>query len=119
MVRCLGDEQIKQSYANREFPHRSKGLSSARRIALAHLTTQARAAKAHGVTGVTLSRRIDEVRLTGSEYEHHTIVVSIIGTAVRLRADAPKQVVATTPMLSLRDGRLTPVARRERDVRLA
>jgi len=114
----LGDEQIKQSYANREFPHRSKGLSSARRIALVHLTTQARAAKAHGVTGVTLSRRVDEVRLTGSEYEHHTIVVSIIGTAVRLRADAPKQVVATTPMLSLRDGRLTPVARHERDVRL-
>ncbi len=112
------DEWIKQSFANKEFPHRGNGLSQARRIALRHLTGQARAAGAHGVTGVTLSRRIDEVRLTGSEYEHHTIVLSIIGTAIRLRADAPKRVVATASVLSLRDGRLTPAARHERDVAL-
>lgn len=104
-----GDEQIKRSYANVEFTHQSNGLAQARKIALAHLTKQAKAARAHGVTGIHLSRRIDEVRLSGSEYEHHTIVLSIIGTAIRLRKDAPRAVVATRPILSLRDGRLTPV----------
>jgi uncharacterized protein YbjQ (UPF0145 family) len=109
------DEMIKRSFQNTEFRHQSSGLAHARRIALRHVTQQARAAKANGVVGVTIGHRLDEVKLTGPgenpvyEYEHHNIVLSIIGTAVRLRRDAPRGIRPTLPILSLRDGRMAPV----------
>jgi hypothetical protein len=49
------------------------------------------------------------------ESEHHNLTLSIIGTAIRLRPDAPKRVRATGNVLSLRDGRfvLRPISSRE------
>jgi hypothetical protein len=52
------------------------------------------------------------------EYEHHNIVLSIIGTAVRLRKDAPRAVRRTVPILSLRDGRMVPAIVHAPDVSL-
>jgi hypothetical protein len=53
-------------------------------------------------------------RLRGSKpsmaSEHHNLTLTIIGTAIRLREDAPKAVRATLPVLSLRDGSLVPRA---------
>jgi len=108
------DEMIKRSFRNVEFRHQSTGIARARKIALGHLVQQARQVNAHGVTGVHFSHRLDEVRLTGPgenpvyEYEHHNIVMSIVGTAIRLRRDAPRAVKQTVPILSLRDGRMVP-----------
>jgi uncharacterized protein YbjQ (UPF0145 family) len=114
------DEQIlRKSFANEEFRHMSDGLASARRVALQHLTDQAHALGAQGVTGVSIERRLDEVHLmrgagqpesTVYEYEHHNLILSILGTGIRRRADAPRYVVATRPTLSLRGGRLTPAS---------
>jgi hypothetical protein len=65
---------------------------------------------------VKMDRRLDEVRLSGPgedpayEREHHNLVVSIVGTAIKLRPDAPSGVTPTTHVLSLRDGVLSPVA---------
>jgi hypothetical protein len=42
------------------------------------------------------------------ESEHHNLTLSIIGTAIRLRPDAPTRVRATGNVLSLRDGRFVP-----------
>ena len=44
------------------------------------------------------------------EREHHNLVISIIGTAIRLRPDAPPGVAPTLQILSLRDGTISPVA---------
>jgi uncharacterized protein YbjQ (UPF0145 family) len=110
------DEWTVRSYVNDELTHWSKALSIARHHAMAHLTAQAQAQRATGVAGVKIARKMDEVRLTGPgedpayEREHHNLVLSIIGTAIRLRADAPAGVAPTTTVLSLRDGRLAPVA---------
>jgi uncharacterized protein YbjQ (UPF0145 family) len=114
------DERIlRRSFSNEEFRHMSDGLASARRVALQHLTRQAHALGAHGVTGVSIVRRLDEVRLTRGagqpestvyEYEHHNVTLSIIGTGIRRRSDAPRYVVATQSTLSLRDGRFTPTS---------
>lgn len=110
------DEWTVRSYVNNELTHWSKALSIARHHAMAHLTAQAKAQRATGVAGVKIARKMDEVRLTGPgedpayEREHHNLVLSIIGTAIRLRADAPAGVTPTTTVLSLRDGRLAPVA---------
>ncbi|HWE61857.1 MAG TPA: heavy metal-binding domain-containing protein, partial [Chloroflexota bacterium] len=108
------DEWTERSFANQELAHMSQALSQARHRALQQIQTDARRAGAVGVAGVHLSRRLDEIRLTGPgedpayEREHHNLTLSIIGTAVSLRANAPRQVPATSMVLSLREGRLTP-----------
>jgi uncharacterized protein YbjQ (UPF0145 family) len=118
------DEMIKNSFQNIEFQHQSMGLAQARGIALRHMLQQARGVGAHGVAGVSIAHRLDEVRLTGPgenpvyEYEHHNIVLSIIGTAIRLRPDAPRAVRQTVPILSLRDGRMVPATVHAPDVSL-
>jgi uncharacterized protein YbjQ (UPF0145 family) len=110
------DEWVVQSWSNQELTHWSDALSTARHRALAHLIGQARQHRATGIAGVKFERRLDEVRLTGPgedpvyEREHHNLVVSIIGTGIRLRPDAPTGVRPTVHVLSLRDGRLSPVA---------
>ena len=110
------DEWIKQSFANQELTHWSAALGQARHLAMAHLTAEAKRHHATGITGVQIARRMDEVRLTGPgedpayEREHHNLVVSIIGTAIRLRPDAPPGVTPTLQILSLRDGKISPVA---------
>jgi uncharacterized protein YbjQ (UPF0145 family) len=118
------DQILRKSFANEEFRHMSDGLASARRVALQHLTRQAHALGAHGVTGVSIVRRLDEVHLMRGagqpesmvyEYEHHNVILSIIGTGIRRRSDAPRQVVATRSTLSLRDGNLTPATGRAVD----
>ena len=110
------DEQIERSWANQELTHWSAALGRARTIAMAHLTAEAKRRHATGVTGVQIARRMDEVRLSGPgedpayEREHHNLVISIIGTAIRLRPDAPPGVAPTLQILSLRDGKLSAVA---------
>ena len=65
--------------------------------------------------GVHLTRKLEEIRLSGPgedpayEREHHNLTLSIVGTAVRLRPDAPRMVPATGSVLSLLDGRISPV----------
>jgi uncharacterized protein YbjQ (UPF0145 family) len=110
------DEWTEQSFVNAELTHWATALGQARHIAMNHLKKQAKEHGATGVAGVKIARRMDEVRLTGPgedpayEREHHNIALSIIGTGIRLRADAPAGVVPTTTVLSLRDGRISPVA---------
>jgi hypothetical protein len=78
------------------------------------IRSDARRAGAVGVVGVHLSRRLHERRLAGpgqdpaNAREHHILTLSIIGTAIGMRDDAPRAVRATVPVLSLRNGRLTP-----------
>lgn len=115
LLTTQNDEWNVQSFQNVEIKHWSDGLSNARHRALAHVLRDARAMGATGVCGVRIERRLDEVRLSGAgedpayEREHHNLVLSVIGTAVRLREDAPRGVKPTVSVLSLRDGRLTPV----------
>jgi len=110
------DEQIKRSWSNQELTHWSAALGKARSLAMAHLTREAKKHHATGITGVQIARRMDEVRLSGPgedpayEREHHNLVVSIIGTAIRLRPDAPPGVTPTLQILSLRDGKISAVA---------
>jgi len=124
VLTTYADEMIMRSFQNAEFQHQSMGLAHARRNALRHMVQQARAVKAHGVAGVSIAHRLDEVRLTGPgedpayEREHHNIVLSIIGTAIRLRSDAPRAVSQTVPILSLRDGRMVPAIVHAPDVSL-
>jgi uncharacterized protein YbjQ (UPF0145 family) len=118
------DEWNVQSWQNVELGHWSTALSSARHLAMNHIKRQAKEIRANGVTGVRVERRIDEVRLTGPgedpayEREHHNLVVSIIGTAIRVRPDAPARVPGAVNVLSLRDGRLTPVGMTLEDVKV-
>ncbi len=112
------DENIHRSWNNVEFQHYSDGLSRARHRALENLYQQARVVRATGLVGVTIDRKLQEVRLTGPnmgeiqnqayEREHHNLTVSIIGTAIRLIPNAPHAVTPTKYVLSLRDGRLKP-----------
>ena len=118
------DEWIERSFANQELTHWSVALGRARTIAMAHLTAEARKRRATGVTGVRIARRMDEVRLSGPgedpayEREHHNLVISIIGTAIRLRPDAPPGVTPTVQILSLRDGKITAVGLGATDVKI-
>lgn len=110
------DEWIERSYNNQELTHWSAALGKARTLAMQHLIAEAKRRHATGITGVQIARRMDEVRLSGPgedpayEREHHNLVISIIGTAIRLRPDAPPGVVPTLEILSLRDGKISPVA---------
>jgi hypothetical protein len=89
-------------------------LSQCRNRATATAKTMARQLGAIGIVGVHLSRRVEEMRLSGPgldptyEREHHSLMLSLIGTGVRLRADAPATIRATGNVLSLRDGRFVP-----------
>jgi uncharacterized protein YbjQ (UPF0145 family) len=106
------DEMVHRYWRNIEMAHWSQALSSARHRAMANVQRQAKAFGATGVAGVRIERRLDEIRLTGPgenpvyEYEHHNLVMSVIGTAIKIRPRAPTSVVATVPVLSLRDGDL-------------
>jgi len=110
------DEWNERSYQNVEIVHWSAGLSTARHHAMRHLLEQAKAFHATGVCGVRIDRKLDEVHLSGPgedpayEREHHNLVISIIGTAIRIRPNAPLAVKPTINILSLRDGRISPVA---------
>ncbi len=110
------DEWIERSWTNQELTHWSAALGKARTLAMRHLTAEAKRHNATGITGVQIARRMDEVRLSGPgedpayEREHHNLVISIIGTAIRLRPDAPPGVAPTLQILSLRDGKISPVA---------
>ena len=118
------DEWIERSWNNQELTHWSAALGKARTIAMAHLTREAKKHHATGITGVQIARRMDEVRLSGPgedpayEREHHNLVISIIGTAIRLRPDAPPGVTPTLQILSLRDGKISPVALGASDVKI-
>jgi len=118
------DEWIETSYSNQEHTDWSQALSMARHIAMANVHKQAKQNHANGVAGVKISRRLDEIRLSGPgadpayEREHHNVVISIIGTAIRLRADAPAGVTPTVEVLSLRDGRITPVVLKTVDAKI-
>jgi uncharacterized protein YbjQ (UPF0145 family) len=103
-----------QTYRNAELEHFSDALGHCRARATAQLLQQARQVGAVGVVGVHIARRLDEVELEGDDaanpvygYKHHNLVLSMIGTAVRVRGDAPAGVPATRPVLSLRTGRLS------------
>lgn len=107
----LTDEQVHQSWTNQEFTHWSTALSQARNRAMAHVRQQATELHAVGVTGMRIERRIDEVHLQGSgdevyKREHHNLILSITGTAIRVRDEAPRSLPQTRLVLSLRDGAL-------------
>jgi uncharacterized protein YbjQ (UPF0145 family) len=109
------DEWIHTSWSNQEMTHWSHALSHARHRAMQSLTSQAKNHNGVGVAGVKITRRLDEVRLTGYddnpvyEREHHNLVVAIIGTAIKHRVGAPVMVKPTVQVLSLLDGRLSSV----------
>lgn len=118
------DELLRRSWNNVELEHFSYGLSNARHMAMRNLLEQAQEANANGVVGVTIDRKLNEVRLTGPdedpayEREHHNLVVSIIGTAIRVNDSAPRMVQPTVDILSLKDGRIKPVVLNAPDVEL-
>jgi uncharacterized protein YbjQ (UPF0145 family) len=108
------DEWGESSYINQELGHFSDALRQCRNRANGMVQGMARQMHAGGVVGVHLSRHLEEIRLTGAgdnpayEREHHNLTLSLIGTAIRLRPDAPKTIRATGNVLSLLDGRITP-----------
>lgn len=102
------DRMLAFNWQNVEIAHVSNALGQARQRANSHIEQLARQTGATGVVGVQVSRRMDEVLLQGYEGEHHNLVLSLIGTAIKLRADAPRAIAATLPIISLRDGRMTP-----------
>ena len=109
------DEWGEKSGYNQELSHMSTALSNARSRANDAVREMARGLGAAGVVGVHLTRKLEEIRLSGPgedpayEREHHNLTLSIVGTAVRLRPDAPRMVPATGSVLSLLDGRISPV----------
>lgn len=113
------DEWVGRNFQNQEYGHFGQALSQCRTRAANHMRQIARDVGALGVSGVHIARRLDEVRLSGSdenpvyEYEHHNLVLSMIGTAIRLRPGAPRAVPATRLVLSLRDGKLESVVGQE------
>jgi uncharacterized protein YbjQ (UPF0145 family) len=115
------DEYVERAFSNVELGHWSAALGKARHIALDHARGQATDRHATGIVGVRIERRLDEVRLTGAgedpayEREHHNLVVSMIGTAVRLRPDAPRAIPRAAQILSLRDGHIAPAVLRHTD----
>jgi len=112
ILTTMQDEWNEMNPNNVELRHFSEALGQCRTRAAMHLKTIARDCGALGVVGVHIARRLDEVRLTGSdenpayEREHHNLILSMIGTAVRARPGAAPRVPATRLVLSLRDGRL-------------
>lgn len=106
------DEWNETSPVNAELTHFSQALTHCRNRASHMMQRLARTSGATGVVGVHLARRLDEVHLSGVgenpayEREHHNLVLSMIGTATRIRAGAPERVAATRMVLSLRSGRL-------------
>jgi hypothetical protein len=109
------DEWSVTSWQNVELAHWSLALSQARHIAMNSVRRLAVNHGAEGVAGVRIDRRLDEVRLTGGEggvyeREHHNLVLAVIGTSIKSIPNAPTAVPATRYVLSLRDGRLSPVA---------
>ncbi|MBU6428019.1 MAG: heavy metal-binding domain-containing protein [Cyanobacteria bacterium REEB65] len=107
------DEWTVRSWNNEELTHWSRALGQARTRAMFDVRNRTRQLGATGIAGVRLSRRLDEVRLSGGEggvyeREHHNVVVAIIGTALKV-ADRPTQHRPTRTVLSLREGRLLPV----------
>lgn len=107
------DEWTELSLNNAELSHFSAALGQCRTRAAMHVKAMAREAGADGVVGVHIDRRLDEVHLTGTdenpayEREHHNLVLSMIGTAVR-RVGVPAAAPRPSLVLSLRDGRLLP-----------
>ncbi|MGH2344260.1 MAG: heavy metal-binding domain-containing protein [Chloroflexota bacterium] len=108
------DEWNERSGTNLELTHFSKALTHCRNNANRQIQDMARRQRAVGVVGMHISRHMEEIRLTGPgenpayEREHHNLTLSMIGTAIRPRPDAPKLIRGVTHVLSLRDGRLTP-----------
>jgi uncharacterized protein YbjQ (UPF0145 family) len=122
------DQQIWQSWSNKEFTHWSDALSSARTLALKDIKERTKEAGGAGITGVRIERRLSEVELVRPQgswdpiysYKHHNLLVSIIGTAIRPREDAPAKVRGTVHVLSLKDGKLRPAAlKQESDFQIA
>lgn len=119
ILTTVSDEAVKTSWQNVEFAHWSKALAHARNIAMDKVRSLTKAAGGIGVTGVHVQRRLDEMRLYGPgsdpayEREHHNLVISVIGTAIRERPNSDRQVRATQHVLSLRDGRLKPIVLRQ------
>jgi uncharacterized protein YbjQ (UPF0145 family) len=121
ILTTYNDEWNITSWQNVELAHWSQALSSARHIAMRSVRDLASKHGASGVAGVRIDRRLDEIRLTGGEgdvyeREHHNLVLAVIGTAIRPIPGAPTQVRPTTMVLSLREGRLSPVAIDAKDV---
>jgi hypothetical protein len=104
--------------------HWSDGLSRARTRAEEYLYNRAKTEDCDGVTGVTIERHLNEVRLSGPgenpayEREHHNLVVSIIGTSIRERPDAAQKQRRTRTVLSLKDGKIKPMVLSAADVTL-
>ncbi len=119
ILTTYADEMLKRSWNNIELTHWGEALTHARNIAMDSVRRQTKAAGGIGVTGVHVKRRLDEMRLYGPgedpvyEREHHNLVISVIGTAIRERPGAPREVAATRHVLSLRDGRLKPIVVRQ------
>ena len=113
------DEWNEGSGSNIELTHFAQALSHARTSAAREVTTMARAHGASGVVGMHISRRLDEVRLTGPgedpayEREHHNLVISMIGTGIKARDGADTRVPRSSLVISLRDGRMIPLAVRQ------
>lgn len=112
ILTTLQDEWNEMNPVNTELAHFSEALGQCRTRASMHLKSMARDCGATGVVGVHIARRLDEVRLSGNdenpayEREHHNLVLSMIGTAIRARPGAAPRVPATRLVLSLRDGLL-------------
>jgi uncharacterized protein YbjQ (UPF0145 family) len=113
------DEMIHRGWTNQEMTRWSDALKHARDIAMSKVRSLCKEAGGIGITGVRISRKLNEVRLTGPgedpayEREHHNLVMTIVGTAIKVRPDAPHMVPQTRYVLSLRDGRLKPMVVRQ------
>lgn len=98
----INDEYAARSWSNVEMRHFSQSVYRCRGIALEAMRRQAAQASASGVVGVRFDRRIGEVRIQGSEAVHNVIYLTVLGTAIAVRADAAPGHPPTMPMIDLR-----------------
>ncbi len=96
------DRQLSFDRRNMEREYFSDALLHCRNRANGAIYAMAKERKAIGVVGMHLTRRVEFM----PEGEHHQVRLHMIGTAIHLRPDAPRSVVASGTVLSLRDGRI-------------
>ncbi len=114
VLTAASDEWNERSVGNTELSHFSAALTQCRNRASSAAVKMGQQLQAIGIVGVHYSRHVSKMRLYGPdknpayEREHHSMMLSMIGTAIRLRPDAPATIRATGTVLSLGDGRLMP-----------
>jgi len=105
-----------RSWSNVEMEHMANCVYRCRHAAMERLRRQAAGSGAGGVVGVRYNRTIGELRIHGTEQEHHTIDLTVFGTAIAPHAGGVEHRPRTVPMIDLRAAK--PAITQQADVTL-